>query len=98
MKKCLFKIKECKICGNKGHKIPHRSKKSKRKNNFKKIVHCTFEQKAEEIIKRKYINIQMKNNKIKFQLDIGSDITMINAETWKSIYRLILYNSKNSRQ
>ena len=49
------------------------------------LVHCTIEQKAVETIKRKYINVQLNNKKVKFQLNTGSYLTIINAETGKEL-------------
>ena len=90
----LFKNKECNNCRNKGHKFSHCRKKLKSKTKNKNLVRCIIEQKAVETLKRKYINVQLNNKKVKFQLDTGSDLTIINAETWKRINRLTLITSK----
>ena len=71
-------------------------KKLQMKNN--NLVHCTIKQKAVKTIKRKYINVWLNNNKVKFQLDTGSDLTIINAETWKRINRSTLITSKKNCQ
>ena len=91
-----FKNKECKNCGNKGHKFSHYRKKPQNKMKNNNLVHCTIEQKAVETIKRKYINVQLNNKKVKFQLVTGSHVTMINAETLKRIDRPTLISSKKS--
>ena len=44
--------------------------------------------------KEKYINTCLNNKKIKFQIDTGSDLTIINAETWKKVKCPTLSNSK----
>ena len=36
-------------------------------------------------MKIKFVEVQMKNKEINFQLDIGSDVTLINEQTWKKI-------------
>ena len=48
-------------------------------------------------VQRKYINISLNNKRIKFQVDPGSDLTIINAETWKkmSIPEKLEKNSKS---
>ena len=64
-----FKNKECKNCRKKP--------KNKMKNN--NLVHCSIEKKkAIKTIKRKYINVRL-NIKVKFQLDIHSDLRIINT-------------------
>ena len=36
-------------------------------------------------MKRMFVKVQTNNKKIKFQLDTGSDVTLINEQTWKKI-------------
>ena len=38
-------------------------------------------------MKRKFVKVQMNNTKVKFQFDTGSDVTLINEQTWKKIGR-----------
>ena len=59
-----------------------------------KQVLFTTEQATTEKLQRKYINICPNNKKIKFQIDTRSDLTIINAETWKKIKCPTLSNSK----
>ena len=77
--------------GTKDINIPIVEKSKMKDNN---LVHCTIEPKAVETIKRKYINVRLNNKKVQFQLDTGSDLTIINSETWKRIKRPILITSK----
>ena len=49
----------------------------------KKWVQDTTEQATTEKVQGKYINICLNNEKIKFQKDTGSDLTIINVEIWK---------------
>ena len=42
--------------------------------NLKKTIQFTTEQATTEKVQRKYINICLKKNKIKFQIDTGSDL------------------------
>ena len=62
------------------------------KSNFSPLYYWT---KAVETTKRKCTNVRLNNKKVKFQLDTGSDLIIINAETWKRINRLTLITSKN---
>ena len=38
-------------------------------------------------IKRKFVKVQMNNKEVKFQLNIGSDVILINTQTLKKIGR-----------
>ena len=49
----------------------------------KKRIQFTSEQATTEKVQRKYINICLNNKKKKIQIDTGSYLTKINAETWK---------------
>ena len=68
-------------CGFKGHKLSHcRHKvKTKIKNNI--FVKYTTEHATIEKVERKYIHIRLNNKKIKFQIDTGAGLTIINAGT-----------------
>ena len=73
-----FKYKKCHTCRCKGHKFSPCRLGVGNYSKDKKRVQYTTEQ-----ILRKYINICLNNKKIKFQIDTGSDLYIINAETWK---------------
>ena len=40
------------------------------------------------------MKIQLNNKEVKFQLDTGLDVTLINAPTWKKIGRPTIKNRK----
>ena len=60
----------------------------------KQRVQFTSEQATTEKLQRKYINICLDNVKIKFQIDTGSDLTIINADSLKKIKCPTLSNLK----
>ena len=42
---------------------------------------------------RKYFYVKIQNKKVKMQLDSGSDISIINTQTWKNIGKPTLFKS-----
>ena len=54
---------------------------------MKNIVNSTKKENTEIKMKRKFVNVQMNNTLVKFQLDTSSDITLIYEQTWKKIGR-----------
>ena len=40
---------------------------------------------------RKYLYVKIQNKKVKVQLDLGSDIFIINTQTWKNIGKQTLF-------
>eukprot|EP00106_Octopus_bimaculoides_P019821 XP_014787263.1 PREDICTED: isoamyl acetate-hydrolyzing esterase 1 homolog [Octopus bimaculoides] len=48
------------------------------------------------VTKKKFINVEIENIRIKMQLDTGSDITIVNEETWKFIGKPKLSKSTKS--
>ena len=77
-KGCPYKSKICRNCNRKGHKMPC-CKKIKESR-----VKITQIDNQEQNIK-KYLNVKIQNKKVKMQLDMGSDISIINIQTWKNI-------------
>ena len=45
---------------------------------------------------RKYLYVKIQNKKLKMQLDLDSDISIINTQTWKNIGKPILFKSNKS--
>ena len=45
-------------------------------------------------MKRKYVKVQMNNKEVKFKLDTGSNVTLINEKTWKKIGRQTLLKTE----
>ena len=82
LKTVHLNTKKCHTCRRKGHKFSHCRLGGGNYSKNKKQVQFTTEQATTEKVQRKYINICLnKKNKIKFQIDTGSDLTIINAET-----------------
>ena len=77
-KGCPYKYKICRNCNNKGHKMPC-CKKIKQSR-----VKITQIDNQEQNI-RKYLYVKIQNKKVKMQLGSGSDISIINIQTWKNI-------------
>ena len=90
-KYCQFKNKSCRNCGKVGHKGSHCRKKLK-ENKFKNTVNATTEKTS--TTKRKFVDVVIENRKIKFQLDTGSDLTIINKASWERIGSPMLTTSK----
>ena len=44
-----------------------------------------------EILKRKFIDLKLNNKSVRMQLDMGSDISIIEEKTWKTIRKPYLY-------
>ena len=73
-----YKYKICRNCNRKGHKM---SCSKKIKQSRLKITQIdNHEQNI-----RKYLYVKIQNKKVKMQLDSGSDISIINTQTWKNI-------------
>ena len=85
-KGCLYKYKICRNCNRKGHKMLC-CKKIKQSR-----VKITQIDNQEQNI-RKYLNVKIQNKKVKMQLDSGSDISIINTQTWKNIGKPTLLKS-----
>ena len=45
-------------------------------------------------MKRKFVKVQMNNKKFMFLLDTGSDVTLINEQTWRKIDRPTLLKTE----
>ena len=80
-----FKHKKCSACGFKGHKFSHCRRKVKTKIKDNNLVQYTLKHATIKKVQRKYIHIHLNNIRIKFQIDTGADLTIINAETWTKI-------------
>ena len=54
------------------------------------MVNLTNTENTEIKMKRKFVKVLMNNTLVKFQLDTGSDVTLIDEQTWKTIGRLTI--------
>ena len=85
-KECPFRMKECFNCGQKDHKHTHyRKPKNKKGTKVKSTVNSTKMENTEIKMKRNFVKVQMNNKEVKFLLNTGSDVTLINEQTWKKI-------------
>ena len=95
LKTFYLNTKTCRTCGHKGHKFSHCGHGGGNYSKNKKLVQFSTEQATIEKVQRKCINICFNNKeKNKFQIDMRSDLTIINVETWKKIKCPTLCNSK----
>ena len=85
MKFCLVKKKAyCKNCNKNGHNLTQCWYASITRKPKSKIRQAQ----SDEIVNRnlrKYVTFDTFNNSIKFQLDSGSDISIINWRTWRKL-------------
>ena len=54
-----------------------------------KVRHTKSEDKLDKIV-RKYITVKVLNKSVRFQLDSGSDLSIINLQTWRKLNRPII--------
>ena len=87
----FFATKNCFLCSNTGHICAHcRSKRNKFKSKKDKVNIVLSRQEIEERQKRKFVRAKINGKNVKLQLDTGSDISIINTETWIKIGRPLL--------
>ena len=86
---CFFRNKFCFRCGFRGHKST-RCTKSEKSNVRKKVKVVFSKREIEEGQKRKFVQVKINGEMVRLQLDTGSDISIINEETWKRIGRPLL--------
>ena len=85
----FFTTKNCFSCDNKGHISAHckRNEFKSKKDKVNIVLSC---QAIEEGQKRKFVQAKINGKNVKLRLDTGSDISIINTETWIKIGRLLL--------
>ena len=77
VKDCPYLAKECLVC----KKIRHKSSYCRNKNQTKSRVRLTKTVDIQEESSRKYVTAKILGKDIKFQLDSGSDLTILNFNT-----------------
>lgn len=85
---CFFRDKCCFRCNRIGHKSSHCRMKQPEKGMSKgkyKVRMVLTKKEIEEGQKRKFVQVKINGEKVQFQLDTGSDISIINETTWKRI-------------
>ena len=62
-----------------------------------RVRHTKSEDKSNKVL-RKYITVKVLNKSVRFQLDSGSDLSIINLQTWRKLNRpIIKMTSKTAR-
>ena len=70
----------CNTCGKVGHKGSHCPNKLR-----KARIQNTSSSHTDEDNTRKYVTVKINKQNVKMQLDSGSDLSIINVQTWKKI-------------
>ena len=78
--------KKCQNCDKFGHKGTQCRNRKIIKN---RVRHPKSEDKSDKVI-RKYITVKVLNKSVRFQLDSGSDLSIINLQTWRKLNRPII--------
>ena len=90
---CSVKKKNCKNCGKVGHKVTRWYAKKMRKPRNK--IKLTQSGDNEDGNLRKYVMVKIFNKTVKFKLDSGSDLSIINLHTWRRLNKPSLLNEKD---
>ena len=78
--------KKCQNCDKFGHKG---SQFRNRKIIKNRVRHTKSEDESDKVV-RKYITVKVLNKSVRFQSDSGSDLTIINLQTWRKLNRPII--------
>ena len=80
---CYFKNKRCNSCGKMGHEPSAcRSKNNAEQAECNTIIAYSETEKDNA---RKFVNAKINTAEVQLQLDTGSDLTIINEDTWKML-------------
>ena len=94
-KDCPYRTKKCQNCDKFGHKG---SQCRNRKIIKNRVRHTKSEDESDKVV-RKYITVKLLNKSVRFQLDSGSDLSIINLQTWRKLNRpIIKMTSKTARK
>ena len=85
-KDCPYRTKKCQNCDKFGHKG---SQCRDRKIIKNRIKYTKSKEKSDKVL-RKYITVKVLNKLVRFQLDSGSDLSIINLQTWRKLNRPII--------
>lgn len=86
---CPYLNKKCFSCKKTGHC----SSKCRSRNKVNKVQMASSNSEDEDN-KRKYVIVNICNKKIKMQLDSGSDLSIIDLKTWKTLNRPTLTRTR----
>ena len=93
-KDCPYRTKKCQNYDKFGHNGSQCRNRKIIKNRFR---HTKSEDKSDKVV-RKYITVKVLNKSVLFQLDSGSDLSIINLQTWRKLNRpIIKITSKTAR-
>ena len=96
MRFCSAKKKlTCKNCGKVGHEVTRcwYAKKSRKPRNK---IRQTQSGDNKDGNLRKYVTVKIFNKTLKFQLDSGSDLSIINLHTWRCLNKTALLRTKKT--
>ena len=85
-KDCPYRTKKCQNCDKFGRKG---SQCRNRKIIKNRVRHTKSVDKSDKVV-RKYIAVKVLNKSVRFQLDSGSDLSIINLQTWRKWNRPII--------
>ena len=78
-------------------KFGHKNSWCRIRKKLKIVRHAKSEDESDKIV-RKYITVKILNKSVRFQLDSGSDLSIINLQTWRKWNRpIIKMTSKTAR-
>lgn len=86
VKDCTYRFKTCLSYKQIGHKSSHFWYRKESKSR----IRITRTDQADETNIRKYVQVEMQNRKVKLQLDSGSDLTIINLQTWRKLNKPVM--------
>ena len=93
-KDCPYRTKKCQNYDKFRHKG---SQWRNRKIIKNRVRHTKNEDKSDKVV-RKYITVKVLNKSVRFQLDSGSDLSIINLQTWRKLNRPIIKITSKTAQ
>ena len=93
-KDCPYRTKKCQNCDKFGHKG---SQCRNRKIIKNRVRHIKSEDESDKVVP-KYITVKVLNKSVRFQLDSGSDLSIINLQTWRKLNRPIIKMTSKTAQ
>ena len=94
MRFCPAKKLTCKNCGKVGHETHCWYAKKSRKPRNKIRQTQSGDNKDGNL--RKYVTLKIFNKTVKFQLDLGSDLSIVNLHTWRRQNKPALLRTKKT--
>ncbi|XP_041785652.1 uncharacterized protein K02A2.6-like isoform X1 [Anopheles merus] len=90
---CSYALHKCRDCNVTGHRegFCNQQKRGNKKGKYKKKKRTSVDMRTVTVNvcnvqqARKFVNIFINSNRVRLQLDTGSDITVIGRETWQQL-------------